>query len=256
MSLSSSPSTIPLLLTSSIVAHDVAVRLKDTQARLHHALESIEQWLRVSPQQPLVLCDGSSYDLTEEVRRRFPNASIECLAFENDQTKVREFGRGYGEGEIVKYAIEHSLRIRDAGCFVKCTSKLWVENIGECMRYWNGSLLLSGVFLNTFSLSHPTLLRQVDTRFYAMSVATYKSHFVRAHITMDSRAGHGLEDSFHDILVHEGMQGCLLPVPPIINGVGGGTGTYYRNRGLRILKERLRLWLARHQRKFRPLFVP
>lgn len=256
MPLSSSPSVIPLLLTSSIVAHDVAVRLKDTQARLHHALESVEQWLRVSPLQPLVLCDGSSYDLTDEVRHRFPHAVIECLAFENDQIKVREFGRGHGEGEIVKYAIEHSRLIHEAGCFVKCTSKLWVENFDECMRYWNGNLLLSGVFLNTFSPRHPTLLRQVDTRFYAMSVDTYKRYFQDAHITMDSRAGHGLEDSFHDVLARERMQGCLLPVPPIINGVGGGTGTYYRNRGLRILKERLRLWLARHQRKFCPLFAP
>jgi len=217
-------------------------------------MESVEQWLRIAPQLPIVLCDGSSYDLTAEVRRRFPTAIIECLAFENNQALVKELGRGYGEGEIVRYAIRNSQLIQSAGCFAKCTSKLWVENFNECMRHWNGDLLISGVFLNAFSPLRPTVLRQLDTRFYVISVSLYERHFLEAHTTMDSRAGHGLEDSFHDIFVREHIKHCLLPTPPIICGVGGGTGAYYRNRSSRIWKEKLRLFVVRRQRQFRELF--
>lgn len=247
-------STVPLLLTSSIVAHDVGVRLKDTEARLHHALESVEQWLRIDPQLPIVLCDGSSYDLAADVQRRFPAATIECLAFENNQALVKEFGRGYGEGEIVKYAIRHSKLIQAAGCFAKCTSKLWVENFAECMSHWNGNLLLSGVFLNALSPLQPTIFRHIDTRFYVSSLPVYEKYFLDAHITMDSRAGHGLEDSFHDIFIRENLKNCLLPTPPLICGVGGGTGAYYKNRRMRTLKEKLRLQLARRNRQFKDLF--
>lgn len=246
---------VPLLLTSSIIAHDVAVRLKDTEARLHHALESVEQWLRIDPQLPIVFCDGSSYDLTADVQKRFPTATIECLAFENDQARVKEFGRGYGEGEIVRYAIRNSKLIRHAGCFAKCTSKLWVENFHECMQHWNGNLLLSGVFLNAFSPGWATVFRNVDTRFYVVSLPVYERYFLDAHVTMDSRAGHGLEDSFHDIFLRENFKKSLLPTPPVICGVGGGTGVYYRNRLLRILKDRLRLHLVRRKRQFKDLFA-
>lgn len=247
-------STVPLLLTSSIVAHDIAVRLQDTEARLHHALESVEQWLRIDPQLPIVLCDGSSYDLTAEVRQRFPTATIECLAFENNQALVKEFGRGYGEGEIVRYAVMNSTLIRAAGCFAKCTSKLWVENYKECMRHWNGQLLISGIFLHAFAPLRATVLRQLDTRFYVVSVPVYENHFLNAHITMDSRAGHGIEDSFHDIFVRDHFKHCLLPIPPVICGVGGGTGAYYKNRRLRVWKDKLRLFLLTHQRRFREMF--
>lgn len=252
-----SPSTatpVPLLLTSSIVAHDVAVRLRDTEARLHHALESIGQWLRIDPDLPIVLCDGSNYDLTSDVRRRFPSASLECLAFDNNQALVKELGRGWGEGEIVKHALRYSQLIRAAGCFAKCTSKLWVENYKECMRHWNGELLLSGIFLNALSPFKPTIFRQIDTRFYVASVAVYERHFLDAHITMDSRVGHGLEDSFSDIFIQHGFTRSLLPTPPVICGVGGGTGVYYRNRNSRMLKEKLRLLVARRHHRFRELF--
>lgn len=250
----SATKAIPLLLTSSIVAHDVAVRLRDTDARLRHALESIEQWLRIDPGLQIVLCDGSNYDLTADVRRRFPAASIECLAFENDQAMVKELGRGWGEGEIVKHALRNSQLIRAAGCFAKCTSKLWVENYQECMRHWNGSLLLSGIFLNVFSPFKPTVFKSIDTRFYVSSVDMYERNFVDAHVTMDSRAGHGLEDSFFDIFVQQGFTKSLLPTPPVICGVGGGTGVYYSNRSTRVLKEKLRLLVARRQQRFHELF--
>lgn len=94
--------SIPLLLTSSIIAHDQGVKLKDTNARLRHAIESVEQWLRVDPQLPIVLCDGSNFDLRLALSDRFAGATIEYLRFENDQEMVRKFGRGYGEGEIVR----------------------------------------------------------------------------------------------------------------------------------------------------------
>lgn len=253
-SASKTANPVPLLLTSSIVAHDVAVRLRDTEARLHYAIESIGQWLRIDPQLSIVLCDGSNYDLTSDVRRRFPKASIECLTFENNQTLVKELGRGWGEGEIVKYALRHSQLIQTAGCFSKCTSKLWVENYTECMRHWNGKLMLSGIFLNAFTPFKQTVFGQIDTRFYVASVAVYERYFLNAHITMDSRAGHGLEDSFFDIFMQHTFAQSLMPTSPVICGVGGGTGVYYRNQSLRVWKEKLRLLVVRRHRRFRELF--
>jgi len=247
--------TIPILLTSSVVAHDKAVALKDTEERIRLAVQSVEEWLKIDPQLPLVLCDGSSFDFSELVSRRFPQARIECLPFENKQELVRQYGRGYGEGEIVRYAARHSKLIAQAGCFAKCSSKLWVENFRECAQQWNGRLLLKGVFLNVFTPFRKTVFSYVDTRFYIASIDSYQRYFENAHLQIGKKKGYGLENCFHDILLEQGIKQALFPVAPVIAGVGGGIGTYYRNPLMRRLKEVLRLKLVRLHPAFRDLFA-
>lgn len=249
--------TIPLLLTSSVVAHDTSVKLKDTNERLRLAMESVAEWLRIDPSLRLVLCDGSNFDFSEQMRQAFPSASVECLYFQNDQDKVRISTRGYGEGEIVRHAVNHSRFIAEAGCFAKCTSKLWVENYPQCTAEWNGRFLSKGVFVNTFSPFRKTSFAYIDTRFYIASVAFYRQYFENAHlrIRMQNGKAFSLEDCFHEIVLENQLGGILLRRSPVVCGVGGGTGVYYRNTKIRRLKEDLRLWLARHMPAFRHLFT-
>lgn len=247
--------SMPVLLTSSIIAHDRGVKLIDTAERLRYAIESVGQWLRIDLQLPIVLCDGSNYDLRAAITDRFPRATIECLSFENDQELVRKYGRGYGEGEIVRHAVRHSRQIASAGCFAKCSSKLWVENFSECRHWWNGDFLCKGVFLDVFAPFKPTFLHHIDTRFYMASKAFYERHFLDAHLNINVGTGHGLEECFRDIFLREQIQNALLPVPPVIQGVGGGTASYYRNLRKRIWKERLRVALVRRRPEFGALFA-
>ena len=172
---------IPILLTSSVIAHDKGVRLQDPGERERLALESIQAWRRIAPLNPLVLCDGSGFDFQTHVTTLPGSGPVECLHFQNDVQRVQLQGRGYGEGEIVRHALEHSRLIQAANCFAKCTSKLWVQNFAACMQAWNGRLLMKAVFNNVFSLRKPATLAYIDTRFYAMDVVTYCQHFLHAH---------------------------------------------------------------------------
>lgn len=241
---------VPILLTSSVIAHDKGVALTNTDERIRLTLESVEQWLSIQPTSCLVLCDGSSFDFTEIVAKKFPFAKIECLHFENDQDLVEKNGRGYGEGEIIRYALTHSNLIAKAQCFAKCTSKLWVENYTQCLSVWNGNLLLKGVFLNAFSVFKQTEFAYIDTRFYITSCSTYKKFFENAHFQINKDTGYGLEECFHDIFLKNKINKSLFIIAPVICGVGGGTGKYYKNSIKRKLKEDLRLRLVKLNRKF------
>lgn len=245
---------IPVLLTSSVVAYDTDVALRDTQGRIRLTLESIQEWLRVDPALRLVICDGSQHDFSAAVAQRFPRAAIECLHFDNPQHLVRQHGRGYGEGEIVRYALNHSKFIAEAGCFAKCTSKLWVDNFLACAAGWQGGLRFKAVFLDVFSPIRPTRLAYIDTRFYIASCEAYRQYFQDAHFRIRKDEGYGLEECFRDIFLEQRFRGALFTVPPVICGVGGGTGVFYRNPWKRRLKERLRLWLVRSSREFFPWF--
>jgi hypothetical protein len=246
---------IPILLTSSVTAYDKGVRLQDAGQRASYALESINRWRQLAPLNPLVLCDGSDFDFSPVVAAVNNSASIECLSFQNNINKVQRQGRGFGEGEIVRFAIENSSFIKNRSCFAKCTSKLWINNFAQCMSQWSNTMLLKGVFNNAFSPIHPTQFAYIDTRFYAMEVEIYKSHFLLAHEAIGTTSGYGLEECFRDVFLSLGCPSNLMSVPPVICGVGGGTGAYYRNTTVRIIKERLRYALIRSNPLFKSWFV-
>lgn len=246
---------IPILLTSSVIAYDQGVTLKNTDERIRLAVQSIHEWLKVDPTLSIVLCDGSSFDFSEVVACQFPNAVIECLPFENDQAKVRQYGRGYGEGEIVRYALNHSSLIDEAGAFAKCSSKLWVENFAACSMGWNGNFLCKGVFKDVFSPIRETKLSYIDTRFYISSKSFYQDHFADAHLMIGEAPGFGLEDSFLKVVLKKDLNNIMFDVAPVICGVGGGIGTYYKNTLARRLKEDFRLHLVKGNRKFHKLFT-
>jgi hypothetical protein len=130
-----------LLITSCVSVSAPYVKLRDTHERLTLSLLSIENWLAICPNIRIVICDGSGYDFTEICRTKFPEAKIECLFFINNKEKVAELGKGFGEGEIIDYALDHSKYIEESDFFVKCTSKLWVNNFNELFEYWNGKFL-------------------------------------------------------------------------------------------------------------------
>jgi hypothetical protein len=246
---------IPVLLTSSVIAHDRRVALHDEGLRIDYALESVARWLELYPQIRLVLCDGSNYDFTSLVAEKFPAASIECLFFENDQEAVRRQGRGFGEGEIVRHAITNSQWIGEAGAFAKCTSKLWVRNYAECLAEWNGRFLCKAVFDGVFSPFKKVRLAYIDTRFYLANTAYYQHYFEMAHQQIDVDKGKGLEDCFMEVVNKNNLEGLVLTTPPIIDGLGGGIGKYYKNPWKRRIKEHVRLYLVRRQAKFKALFT-
>ena len=249
------PADLPILITSSVTPHDAGVKLADPEKRLYHAIEAIEQWIRISPESPLVLCDGSNFDFQPVVKDRFPHATIECLLFGNDQDKIKLYGRGYGEGEIVKFALAHSALLRGAEAFVKCSSKLWVDNYPDCLQEWRGECLFSGVFKNAFSVTKKTEMVQVDTRFYIADKNFYAKNLMDAHHQIGAFLGFGLEDCFYDALIRMHKTNYLFTTPPIICGVGGGIGKYYKTTRVRKYKEKIRLWLISRSAEFRKLFV-
>jgi hypothetical protein len=246
---------IPILLTSSVIVYDQDVLLKDKSERIRFAIESVAEWLKIDPGLSLVLCDGSGFDFSELVAKKFPCARIECLVFENDQIMVEKFGRGYGEGEIIRYAIQHSKFIAKADCFTKCSSKLWVKNYSKCIERWNNRALFKGVFFHSFSPFRPTELSYIDTRFYIVNTSFYHQYFENAHKHIGQKFGHGLEDSFLDVFTKEKICQSLIDVAPVICGVGGGIGTHYKNSTIRILKEKFRMVLNKKNPAFQHLFI-
>ena len=243
----------PILLTSCVIISDHSAALKDEKYRIKYTLESIRKWLNIDPNIKLVICDGSSFDFSGIVSEAFPDASIECLNFRNSADLVALYGKGYGEGEIVNFAISHSEFLAEADCFAKCTSKLWVENFAECFETWNKKFLCHGYFENVFSIRE-TNFSYVDTRFYLANKIFYTANFSSAHLKLMGETGLSIEHCFRDIILEKNYEKILFSLPPVVCGVGGGSGVYYKNNIKRRLKDILRLRIVKAHKSFRPLF--
>lgn len=246
--------TTPILITSSVVPHDQTVNLKDPGSRVFHTIEGLDQWLKILPNGSFVLCDGSGYDFKNIVSARFPKANIECLSFLNNGEFVKFHGKGYGEGEIIKYALRHSKLLNDAGSFIKCTAKLWVDNFRDCIKNTQSNFLCQAYFSDVFSLKKTTL-KYIDTRFYFFKKDYYCKYFLDAHQGLSISSGYGIEESFRDIVVKNGLTRFLIKNPVKILGVGGGSGSYYRNSTHRYLKDKLRLQLIQLNSNYKELFI-
>lgn len=243
----------PILLTSCVTISDHSAALKDERFSIEHTLESIKKWLDISVDIKLVVCDGSSFDFSRIIHEKFPDASIECLNFRNSADLVALHGKGYGEGEIINFAISNSKFLSESDCFAKCTAKLWVENFIECFKTWNNKFLCHGFFENVFSVRKINFL-YIDTRFYLVNKCFYRENLASAHLELSNGKGLSIEHCFRNIILQQNHDRILFGLPPVICGVGGGSGVYYKNNIKRRFKEILRLQIVKSHKPFRPLF--
>lgn len=243
----------PILLTSSVIAMDSTVLLKDKSSRIFHTLESLKRWGDIAPNSKFVLCDGSGYDFTSVINEEFPNLRVECLSFLNDEKLVKARGKGFGEGEIIRYALAHSQYLQESEWFAKCTAKLWVDNFQACLQEWNGRFLCKAYFSDVFSFKK-TSLKYIDTRFYLVEKSFYEANFAGVHKNLEIDSGEGIEEKFLDVATKKKMKKFLFKNFPIVSGVGGGSGRYYNTSIIRRIKEVFRSKLVRLSSNYQALF--
>jgi hypothetical protein len=214
---------VPLLITSAILpASGHLARLSSPEDRLTFTAEGIENWLKIVPNLQIVICDGSGYDLRQFARRLWPAATIEVLWFNNDTPKVSALGKGYGEGEIIAYALERSSTLRRHGGFMKCTSKYWISNFWAVQKNYQPTQFHIRRRENHQGGVEPT---EVDTRFFFVEKNFHQSHLETAYQEVARDEGRFIEHVFLNRLLEAGdIERFQFPVKPKVNGVSGTSG--------------------------------
>ncbi len=216
---------LPLLITSCVYVNDQSVKLHNPQERIYHTVESINKWLEIDPDINMCVCDNSNYDFTSILKSKHPHSNIECISFKGEIGKTRDFGKGYGEGEIIRYALSNSSILSKNNNFMKCTGKLWVTNYLELTKKWNNNFQCYGIFKNIFNLKQPKL-SYIDTRFYITSKKFYFSIIDECYLSLDGRS---IEDVLCNKIINERIKKIMMHKAPNIYGVSGASANYYKN---------------------------
>lgn len=212
-----------LLITGTIkpASGVPSLTLTDSDERLKQYISSIEYFLLKTSINEIVFCDNSNCsegcfaDLYLLAKRM--NKKIEILSFKGNNKKVSVKGKGYGEGEIIEYAMNNSSLIKNSSFFMKITGRLVVENINDIVARLNPTVF----YINMFNKI------RVDTRLYAMPVEFYRKWFLDAKEYVCDAEGYYIEHVFTDIIRKNKVCCRNFPKYPRYIGKSGSTGREY-----------------------------
>lgn len=203
------------LITSAVNVSSNNTKMVDSNARAEHTLHTINTLKNSISNVNVVVCDGSNFDFS-----KFVNHDVECLSFQNDINKVRKFGKGYGEGEIVQYAINNSQYIKHSPFFAKCTGKLNVQNLRRCLKAFNGNA--------GFDYKRGKNDFFIDTRFYIVDKDFFKQYLLRSYLLVNEGDGFYLEHAYYDALHKLRAIDYIISWPPFLTGWSGSMGVQYK----------------------------
>jgi hypothetical protein len=120
-----------VLMTATIDAGTTPfVEIKSQQERLFEYLCSLIAWIKLTNIKTIIFCENSntSYDfglITNFAKNE--GKVLEVLVFDGNH-EAHQYGKGYGEGKIIEYAINHSKNLNDNVDFYKITGRIFVQN--------------------------------------------------------------------------------------------------------------------------------
>lgn len=212
----------------------------------------MQHWVNISPELKIVICDGSGFDFSETASSAFPGVNIECLNFINSTKEVQAKGKGYGEGEIIAYALDNSKYLKQSDRFMKSTGKLWVSNVHKLLKNRHELFLIDAYFKRHFNNYE---IQYLDTRFFISNIDFYKQFLIDAYKESCFEPGCNIEHIFLKRLLGIKARNFILQKNPAIYGFGGGNGSYYKQGFIKGILINLKKRLLTKDSKFTHLFV-
>lgn len=254
----------PLLITSCVKPSAPFTKLSNTSYRIELTINAIDEWLKICGEIRIIVCDGSGIDFSNQIIKKFPKASIEFITFKNSFNLVSKYGKGYGEGEIINYALKHSKYLKDSDCFAKCTSKLVVRNFLSAIKQWNERYLFECNFSGLSIIKNILCIKpisniaflSVNTRFFIANKKLYLKNFSRAYLSVRDTKGIIIELLFKNIILKKKIKNFMLDFPLKVEGISGTSGKDYKKINFfSYLKKVIHKKIIKKNNLFRDFFI-
>ena len=228
-----------LLLTGSIdISHYKvpSTKIVDLNERLTQYLNSIDYAItNYKSIDIIVFCENTNYcydySTLKEKAVKFGKV-LEVITFKGDFDNVYQYGKGYGEGEIVKYSLNNSLNLKNCSHFVKVTGRLIVKNMDQILQpvKETNCFIFRPNQINRIPKNH------VETFFYCVDKQIYLDYLVDAYLDVNEKQLVYLEHTFFERLRQVRFKS--FKIMPLISGISGSSGESYDldKRDSRIMK--------------------
>lgn len=198
--------------------------LRDENERLGQYEESIRFFLNSRAFSKVIFCENSNYG-TDEISGLWKVAEdngvqMELLSFQGNTEEACIHGKGYGEGEIMKYVFSHSQIALAEPYFVKITGRLKVDNIRDIVIRMDQNKTY-------FNIPNRTRRDIYDTRIYGMPISQFKELFMDSYEQVMDDKGIFLEKIYTRMIQNSKIEVANFPRYPRIVGMSGSGGAVY-----------------------------
>lgn len=215
-----------LVITSTVYVNSNLTILVNVEERIKQYLQSICFYLSCNSVDQIIICDNSNFDYSRfsTFFQAISDKKIEYLFFEGDKAKILEKGKGYGEGEIMKYILDRSkILLPEMRSFIKVTGRLKVLNIDDILAKASPEIdYFQRAGSNPFNY-----LKAIDTRFYQCTFNTFKNYLIDEYQKVNDNNGFFLEHCYYRcfLVTHLAIRG--FDILPVLSGISGSTGLFY-----------------------------
>ncbi|HHW69187.1 MAG TPA: hypothetical protein GX747_02445 [Tenericutes bacterium] len=218
-----------LLITGSIdinknIPH---IKLTDTTERLQQYIDSIEYAIKKYHSiQKIVFAENTNYlynyTKLKELSKIY-DKELEIISFQGDQTKASIHGKGYGEIEIINYALTNSKLINASKTIIKLTGRIKVSNFD--------SVLYSSYGKNSFYYISRAIPPYNETILYKIEKDLFLEKFTEIGNEVFDKEGFYLEYAFLKKIesLKEYYDFGSFRVYRFLQGISGSTGNKYNS---------------------------
>lgn len=231
------PKETLLIITSSVFVSSPLTKITDPKEREKQYINSILFYLNETNINKIVICDNSGFEysyLKLGIIAQQQNKKIELLSFKGDAYSIEKLGKGYGEGEIMKFILKNSRLLKDKDFFFKVTGRIIIKNINQIIKSINPSL-------NYFQTIREVLLfsaSKVDTRFYFCNKHIFNENLLDIYYFINDLEGYYLEHIYYRALERNKIQYNNFKFYPNYVGISGSSGMSYNESLIkRIIKQ-------------------
>lgn len=211
-----------LLLTACINPKNmIYTSVIDVSVRTAQYIEALNFYLKKT-NFPIVFVENTRSDISDSFKEYQGNGRLEYLTF-NGNNFDRNKGKGYGEAEILEYAICHSVFLQKTDFIVKVTGRLKVLNVMTLLQIHKYFLFCSDIqcvlnLKDSFA----------DSRLFIATVDFLQNNFLEKKEMINDKKGVYLEHVLFNSIYYQNKY-VFYPffLRPIISGISGTSGKPY-----------------------------
>lgn len=215
---------IVLLLTATIRPQEKRyTALQNQRLRLQQYIESLKYYIVDTNIKNIVFCDNSGVDFNTEELFLLADKygkELEIIQFIGNENKIAKYGKGYGEGEIIEYALHNSRLLQHEDYFIKITGRLKIKNIDEIAS----KIDINKVYFNKTVNKE----EMIDTIMFCIPKKAYIKWFIGEYKQVNDKGGRYIEWIYKEIVYKNKIRIVNIPCYPLIEGVSGSTGKKYQ----------------------------
>ena len=217
--------TLVMTATFRPAPNTLALVVRDEHERLFQYLCALVSWARPGHVRRIIFAENSltTFDFSPVVRYlEAAGKEVEVLVFEGNKA-VPQFGKGYGEGEILEFVYRHSRLLRAAPAFYKVTGRLFVSNFDTVSE----ATPRLDAFQRKMKPPKDGRVRssKVVTTFFKCSLDLFERKLVRAYMQVDDPNGVFIEHVYFNEL--RDVDVPSFAVRPALVGQQASTGRLY-----------------------------